>query len=316
MTTCSCGSPLVGEEKQCVRCAFTSITSSTNESAPEVAVIDLETYRAKARPSIASKVSVRLQYMKRKLGTSSPKENKKALGGYNIRGFSPLTSWINIFARPFAAKIWWVRGNIHQIGSLQQDVTYHTTTNSNTYGTVYGVNQNMAYFNANTHSRSQTTATVKNYISLLKVGDFTVLNVKIPSATYYEALVPGAFVGCVFSRKGRELLYIKNFTQGFEFGKKPSFTGPNLAIFISFLALIGSLLIINKSTIIEYCNSNPLQEACKNMPEFYVQYQQTLTQPEMHWIAIGSLVLLLFSMRVRRISRVNWRDAMNQSRGI
>jgi hypothetical protein len=293
-----------------------SITSSIENSTPEVDVVDLEEYRAKKRTSVASKLAVRVQYLKRKFTSSSPKVNKRKLGGYNIRGFSPLTSWINIFARPFAAKIWWVRGNIHQIGSLQQDVTYNTTTNSNTYGTVYGVNQNMAYFNANTHSRSQTTATVTNYISLLKVGDFTGLNVKIPSATYYEALVPGAFVGCVFNRKGRELLYIKNFTQGFEFGKKPSFTGPNLAIFISFLALVGSLLIINKSTIIDYCNSNPLQAACKNMPEFYVQYQQTLTQPEMHWIALGSLALLLFSMRVRRISRVNWRDAMNQSRGI
>ena len=316
MATCNCGSALSGQETQCARCAFMSITSSIENSTPEVAVVALEDYRAKSRASVASKLAVRAQFLKRKLSSSSPKENKKALGGYNIRRFSPLTSWINILARPFAAKIWWVRGSIYQIGSLQQDVTYHTSTNSNTYGTVYAANQNMAYFNANTYSQSQTTATVKNYISLLKVGEFTALNVKIPSPTYYEALVPGAFVGCVFSRKGRELLYIKNFTHGFEFGKKPSFAGPNLAIFTSFLALVGSLLIINKSTIIDYCNSNPLQAACKNMPDLYIQYQPTLTQSNLHWIALGSFVLLLFSMRVRRLSRGIWRDAMNQSRGI
>ena len=314
MATCSCGSALSGEETQCARCTFMSITSSIEDSTPEVA--DLEEYRVKTRSSAASKLAVRIQYLKRKLTSSSPKQNKKSLGGYNIRGFSPLTSWINIFARPFAAKIWWVRGNIHQIGSLQQDVTYHTSTNSNTFGTVYGVNQNMAYFNATTHSNSQTTSTVTNYISLLKVGDFTGLNVKVPSVSFYEALNPGAFVGCVFGNKGRELLYIKNFSQGFEFGKKPSFAGPNFAISLSFLAMVCSLLLINKSTIIDYCNSNSLQAACKNMPDFYLQYQPTLTQSNLHWIALGSFVLLLFSMRVRRLSRGIWRDAMNQSRGI
>jgi hypothetical protein len=293
-----------------------SITSSIEEATPETQVVDLEEYRVKSHASFASKLAVRAQFLKRKLRSTSPKENKKALGGYNIRGFSPLTSWINVIARPFAAKIWWVRGNIHQIGSLQQDVTYHTSTNSSTFGTVYGVNQNMAYFNANTHSNSQTTSTVTNYISLLKVGDFTGLNVKVPSVSFYEALNPGAFVGCVFGNKGRELLYIKNFSQGFEFGKKPSFAGPNFAIFISLLAMVGSLLLINKSTITNYCNSNPLQAACKNMPDFYVQYQPTLTQSNLHWIALGSFVLLLFSMRVRRLSRGIWRDAMNQSRGI
>lgn len=122
------------------------------------------------------------------------------------------------FARNFTLGLVIARGNVEVRGRLERTSSWHTDHRSGTLGKVF---QN-GFFVAGNRGSSDSRQTHHFTTNLVKIGNTTAANVEIPSSALFDAIPENSKVACVFTGDLRQLLAVKNFSNGIELAFPPN----------------------------------------------------------------------------------------------